>query len=101
MGFIVTNLPAKAKGVVHFYNGRGTVEQPGELSTPAGIAQSNQGLIITQRLLGYLTGVLGYPDYNNGVLEVIRGVLIRLTIRWEGYIIGFKNKNVRGQPTAS
>jgi hypothetical protein len=27
VGFIVTNLPAKAKGVVHFYNGRGTVEQ--------------------------------------------------------------------------
>jgi len=27
VGFIVTNLSAKAKGVVHFYNGRGTAEQ--------------------------------------------------------------------------
>jgi hypothetical protein len=27
VGFIVTNLPAKAKGIVHFYNGRGTAEQ--------------------------------------------------------------------------
>ena len=27
VGFIVTNLSAKAKGVVHFYNGRGRVEQ--------------------------------------------------------------------------
>ena len=27
VGFIVTNLPSKAKGVVHFYNGRGTAEQ--------------------------------------------------------------------------
>ena len=24
------------------------------------------------------------------------GVLIRLTIRWEGHILGFKDKNVRG-----
>jgi len=27
VGFIVTNLSAKAKGIVHFYNGRGTAEQ--------------------------------------------------------------------------
>jgi len=27
VGFIATNLSAKAKGVVHFYNGRGTAEQ--------------------------------------------------------------------------
>ena len=27
LGFIVTNLSAKHKGVVHFYNGRGTAEQ--------------------------------------------------------------------------
>jgi|TARA_Y100000294_G_scaffold175787_1_gene196646 hypothetical protein len=27
VGFIVTNMSAKAKGVVHFYNGRGTAEQ--------------------------------------------------------------------------
>jgi len=27
VGFIVTNLSAKAQGVVHFYNGRGTAEQ--------------------------------------------------------------------------
>ena len=27
VGFIVTNLSAKAEGVVHFYNGRGTAEQ--------------------------------------------------------------------------
>ncbi|MDO8636301.1 MAG: IS1380 family transposase [Dehalococcoidia bacterium] len=27
VGFIVTNMVAKAKGVVHFYNGRGTAEQ--------------------------------------------------------------------------
>src|SRR5208283_5791844 len=27
VGFIVTNLSSKAKGVVHFYNGRGTAEQ--------------------------------------------------------------------------
>ena len=27
VGFIVTNLSAKANGVVHFYNGRGTAEQ--------------------------------------------------------------------------
>jgi len=27
VGFILTNMCAKAKGVVHFYNGRGTVEQ--------------------------------------------------------------------------
>jgi len=27
VGFIVTNLSVKAKGVVHFYNGRGTAEQ--------------------------------------------------------------------------
>jgi hypothetical protein len=27
VGFIVTNLSAKPKGVVHFYNGRGTAEQ--------------------------------------------------------------------------
>jgi len=27
VGFIVTNLPAKARGIVHFYNGRGTAEQ--------------------------------------------------------------------------
>jgi len=27
LGFIVTNLSSKAKGVVHFYNGRGTAEQ--------------------------------------------------------------------------
>ena len=27
VGFIVTNLSAKARGVVHFYNGRGTAEQ--------------------------------------------------------------------------
>jgi hypothetical protein len=27
VGFIVTNLSTKAKGVVHFYNGRGTAEQ--------------------------------------------------------------------------
>ena len=27
VGFIVTNFSAKAKGVVHFYNGRGTAEQ--------------------------------------------------------------------------
>jgi hypothetical protein len=27
VGFIVTNLSARAKGVVHFYNGRGTAEQ--------------------------------------------------------------------------
>jgi len=27
VGFIITNLSAKAKGVVHFYNGRGTAEQ--------------------------------------------------------------------------
>jgi len=27
VGFIVTNLTAKAQGVVHFYNGRGTAEQ--------------------------------------------------------------------------
>jgi hypothetical protein len=27
LGFIVTNLSAKAEGVVHFYNGRGTAEQ--------------------------------------------------------------------------
>jgi len=27
LGFIVTNLSAKPKGVVHFYNGRGTAEQ--------------------------------------------------------------------------
>ncbi len=27
VGFIVTNMTAKAKGVVHFYNGRGTAEQ--------------------------------------------------------------------------
>ncbi len=27
MGLIVTNLPAKARGIVHFYNGRGTAEQ--------------------------------------------------------------------------
>jgi len=33
-------------------------------------------------------GALGYP-----------GGLIRLTIRWEGYIIGFKDKNVRGRLT--
>ena len=27
VGFIVTNMSAKPKGVVHFYNGRGTAEQ--------------------------------------------------------------------------
>ncbi len=27
VGFIVTNLSARAQGVVHFYNGRGTAEQ--------------------------------------------------------------------------
>jgi len=27
VGFIVTNLPVKARGIVHFYNGRGTAEQ--------------------------------------------------------------------------
>jgi len=27
VGFIVTNISAKSKGVVHFYNGRGTAEQ--------------------------------------------------------------------------
>ena len=27
VGFIVTNMSAQAPGVVHFYNGRGTVEQ--------------------------------------------------------------------------
>jgi hypothetical protein len=27
VGFIVTNLSVKAKGIVHFYNGRGTAEQ--------------------------------------------------------------------------
>jgi len=27
VGFILTNMSAKAKGVVHFYNGRGTAEQ--------------------------------------------------------------------------
>ena len=27
VGFIVTNMSAKAQGVVHFYNGRGTAEQ--------------------------------------------------------------------------
>jgi len=85
VGFIVTNLSAKAKGLVHFYNGRGTTEQwikegkyalnevtrfschrlvanqvrlqlfvlvlqPGELSTPAGLAQSNQRLVILRSL---------------------------------------------------
>ena len=27
IGFIVTNMSARARGVVHFYNGRGTAEQ--------------------------------------------------------------------------
>ena len=27
VGFIVTNMSARAQGVVHFYNGRGTAEQ--------------------------------------------------------------------------